>query len=105
MYPSTSAYYLIGYFTTKKCKESKEWLINNELSFNQTVSALVNANSCSSSLEKSECLKLNGLCEAQRDAYYAVCVLFILVGLVWLGLFYRLFKKLGNRPGEDWKPK
>jgi PAT family acetyl-CoA transporter-like MFS transporter 1 len=130
MYPSTSALYLIGFFTVKQCKQKTSSSSSTVSSvFNETASRLIQENSCANPnlskvdklflipfsievikydllrLKNKECEIYGGVCATTRDSYYFVSIGFIILGVVWFAVFYKIIQKMSKMSKDEWKLK
>ena len=48
---------------------------------------------------------MRGVCVTTTDPYYIIAVSFVVIGIVWLALFYKFIRKMSQMPKSDWKLK
>jgi hypothetical protein len=127
IWPSTSALYLIGFFTFKVCVDDpiELHLAKGQSTSKSGVNNFLHDNKCSTpalsevtfktlvfeSLKEFRaqnfpikvCKLPGGTCVTQIDAYYILSGVMVAVGVVWLALFYRMIKRISHRDKNDWK--
>jgi hypothetical protein len=50
-----------------------------------------------------ECTSNGGACVTTVDAYYYISAIFLVIGAVWLAVFYRIIRRMSRMSQEEWK--